>query len=300
MSFSVGDKPFRALPVPVEDLKEFYRIDRSMMPADRPYAWSIYVMSLTGIVTYLDYSYPDRKAGLTGSGVALSHMKDKWREAEGSEADAKCLKFGWSEADAIVTSASNVRAKLGSGYEVEFDDLKKYRAEELGKDAAPLRVVLTKDGFNAEELKYPIFNQSDRRTLIVTSTRGYEAMEREAQKLPPECEPMKLSRFEVLGDEEVDVGELMRLLRSKYGVMLADLSGGPHLSNQFFLSKLVDEYRLTVSPVFINSLNDEGKQRLTPLAGKGFGPSNSPTGPVIGRRYYKDYTFIRTAVNYHH
>ncbi len=296
--FGVGDKAFVSSSVSLDELEEFYRVDEGWVPADRPYVWNIYVMSLTGIVTYLDYGYPDLMIGLGGAGIALSHMRGKWPEAEGSAVDARCLRFGWSVADAIVSGSGNMKVRRGSTYDVKFDDFRRYRRE-LGKDVAPLRVVLTAEGLKADELRYPIYNEVDGRTLIATSERGYEAIEREAQGLSAEFNPLGRCMFEVLGAEKADVEKLMRLLRSKYGVRLADLEGGPHVSHEFFLARLVDEFRLTVSPVFVDSLNGRGEQRLTPLAGEGFGPLDSPTGQVIGRRFFGDFTFLRTQVRYH-
>ena len=96
----------------------------------------------------------------------------------------------------------------------------------------------------------------------------------------------------------MDIDELMRRLKVNYRVNLADLEGGPKTSHEFFLGKLVDEFRVTISPVFIDSLNDEGERRPISLEGSGYYSTNAPTGNIIGRRYFEDYTFLRSTVNY--
>ena len=123
-------------------------------------------------------------------------------------------------------------------------------------------------------------------------------MENEAGKLPSRYKPMDTCVFEILGDNQVDFKELMKRLKINYKVNLADLEGGPTTSHEFFLNRLVDEFRLTISPVFIDSINGEAERRPIPLEGSGFDSINAPTGTIIGRRYFGDFTFIRSTVNY--
>ena len=289
---------FSADPIPIDELKEFYRIDKAKLPKERPYLWNIYVMSLTGIVSFLEHKNTDSSVGLGGRGISLGNMKGKLPEADGSDADRRCLCFGWTEADAIISGANLLRVEPNATFKIPYRDMNEYRKRELGKELPPIRVLLTRNGFNSEELKYPIFNSNEPRTIIATSKNGYKAMETEAEKLPPHHNPLDACIYEILGDSQVDINELMKRLKVKYRVNLADLEGGPTTSHEFFLGKLVDEFRVTISPVFIDSLNNEGEYRPISLEGSGYSSVNAPTGNIIGRRFFEEYTFLRSTVNY--
>ncbi len=159
--------------------------------------------------------------------------------------------------------------------------------------------ILTRNGFNSDELKYPLFKSNEPKTIIATSKKGYSAMEAEAEKLSPRYTPLDTCIFEIQGDSQVDINELMRRLKVNYRVDLADLEGGPRTSHEFFLGKLVDAFRVTISPVFIDSLNAEGERRPISLEGRGYSSVNAPTGNNIGRRFFEEYTFLRSTVNYY-
>jgi len=292
------NKSFSENPVPLNELKEFYRIDDTKLPKERPYLWNIYVMSLTGIVSFLDHQNTDSSVGLGGRGISLRNMKGILPEADGSDADQRCLCFGWTQADAIIAGANILRVEPGATFKAQYKDMEEYRKNELGKMEPPIRVLLTRNGFSSDELKYPIFNSKESKTVIATSKIGYKALEVEAEKLSPHHNPLDTCIFEILGDSQVDVKELMRRLKVNYGVDYADLEGGPRTSHEFFLLRLVDEFRVTISPVFIDSLNDEGERRPITLEGSGYNSVNAPTGTMIERRYFKEYTFIRSTVNY--
>ncbi len=292
------NKSFSEDPIPLDELKEFYRIDEAKLPKERPYVWNIYVMSLTGIVSFLEHKNIDSSVGMGGRGISLGNMKGKLPEAEGSDADRRCLCFGWTVSDAIIAGANILRVEQNATFNVPYRDMNEYRKSELGKELPPIRVLLTRNGFNSDELKYPIFNINEPRTIIATSKKGYRAMMVEAEKLSPRYNPLDTCIFEILGDSQVDVNELMRRLKVNYRVDLADLEGGPRTSHEFFLDKLVDEFRVTISPVFIDSLNAEGERRPISLEGSGYHSANAPTGNIIGRRNFKEYTFLRSTVNY--
>jgi riboflavin biosynthesis pyrimidine reductase len=292
------NKSFSVDPAPLDELGEFYRIDEAKLSRERPYLWNIYVMSLTGIVSFLEHKNQDSSVGLGGRRISLGNLKGKLPEADGSDTDRRCLCYGWTQADAIIAGANILRVEPNATFMVPYEDMNEYRKRELGKELPPIRVLLTRKGFNSEELRYPIFNPGEPKTVIATSEKGYRAMEAEAEKLPSQLNPLDACIFEILGDSQVDLCELMKRLKEKYRVNLADLEGGPSTSHEFFLDKLVDEFRVTISPVFIDSLNDEGERRPISLEGKGYHSSNAPTGNIIGRRNFKEYTFIRTTVNY--
>jgi len=292
------NKSFSATPVPLDELKEFYRVDDAKLPKERPYLWNIYVMSMTGIVSFLDHKSTDSSVGLGGRGISLGNMRGILPEANGSDADRRCLCFGWTEADAIIAGANIIRVEPDATFRVLYKDMNEYRKNELGKEKPPIRVLLTRNGFSSDELKYPIFNSKESKTVIATSKIGYKAMEAEAEKLSPHYNPMDACIFEIIGDSQVDVKELMRRLKFNYRVDYADLEGGPRTSHEFFLGRLVDEFRVTISPVFIDSLNNEDERRPIPLEGSGYNSTNAPTGTMMGRRYFEEYTFLRSTVNY--
>jgi riboflavin biosynthesis pyrimidine reductase len=291
-------KSFTASQVPLNELKEFYRLDGTKLPRDRPYLWNIYVMSLTGIVSFLEHKNSDSSVGLGGRGISLRNLEGVLPEADGAESDHRCLCFGWAVADAIIAGANILRVEPKVTFKVPYRDMNEYRRIELGKELPPIRVLLTRNGFNSEELKSPIFHSGEFKTIIATSKIGFRAMESEAEELSPHLSPLDSCIFETFGDSQVDLGELMKCLKVKYGVNLADLEGGPRTSHEFFMGRLVDEFRVTISPVFIDSLNIEGERRPISLEGSGYDTANAPTGNIIGRRNYGEYTFLRSTVNF--
>jgi len=81
--------------IPAEEMAEFYRTEKRLIPKDRPYTWYMFVDTMDGRGTFLERG----KAG--GYHVALGHFKDDPERAKkypdivaGAAADWRLLQFG--------------------------------------------------------------------------------------------------------------------------------------------------------------------------------------------------------------
>jgi riboflavin biosynthesis pyrimidine reductase len=282
---------FSKLPVPIEEMEKFYSVHK--MPHNRPYTWYMFVMSADGIGSLVEKAYHDTGIGLSGPGIALKHFRDSRPEAIGAYVDWRLLQYGWAVADAVA-SGSNVLKAEPELLWLPFDgDLLDYR-QALGKEA-PLRVLITGNGFSSEELSYPVFRPDGRfNTLIATSEKGYQRMQRELEHVKG---PEPTAEIKAFGSERVDFEELVRVLHREYAVKHLDLQGGPDISGQFFKKKLVDEYRLTLSPTIVGGINSEGLPRPGPVK-TSYGPEDLITMNLIKEGTYGSHKFLRYEVKY--
>lgn len=234
-------------------------------------------------------SYPDKSIGLSGPGLALAHMKDKRPEAVGAYADWRLLQYGWAAADALASGSGVLKAEPGLTWMPADRDLITYMSEKN-----PLRVLITGNGFSAEELGYKVFRPEGFRTLVATSQRGYEKIQQEMSRMPEAQRPQ--AEFRTFGDKRVDFKELLRVLRQEYDVRTLDLQGGPDIAGQFFKEGLVDEFRLTVSPAVAGYMNSAGEQRPGPVKAS-FGPEELRTMGLVAVGHSGSHLFLRYKVS---
>lgn len=243
----------------IDTMKNFYGEPALDKNRDRPYVWYMFVMSADGIGSMKEKEYSDKGIGLSGPGIALAHKKYDDKKASGAYTDFRMLQYGWAVADAVIAGSGIIKAEKDLTWMPSDEDLLKLRTN-YGK---PLRVLITGNGFNATELGYDVFNSTAIKTLIATSNQGYIRMQDAIKTMSETKRPT--AEIKTFGEKSVDMEELLKTLKKDYGINTVDLQGGPNIAGQFFKKNLVDEYRLTLSPSIVGSLNSKGEIRPTPV-----------------------------------
>jgi riboflavin-specific deaminase-like protein len=227
-----------ALPLPVQ---EYLRLRFPAAPGDRPYVILNMVASADG------------KAVVEGSESALSSPTDKL-----------VLQTLRVHADAILNGAATVR-QTGASPRIRDGRLRAVRAER-GHPAPPLQVVLSARGTVPPDATF-----LTRRDFGAVLFLGVEAEPQQVERLRQTGRPMEVLPA---GDERLP--ELMRRLRTRYGVDLLLLEGGPTLNAACFHRGLVDEFFLTVGPHVVG-----GAATLTTVEGLPFDAASMPALELV-------------------
>jgi riboflavin-specific deaminase-like protein len=157
----------------------------------------------------------------------------------GSDADRRLMRQLRARADAVMSGAGTLRAE---DYSSKVPA--RYRAERLARGQAEQPMAVIVSGSGQLPADRSLFWGEGFRRLLLTSERG-------AGALPPE----QASRLQLVlaGEEVVDLGAGLRLLRMDYGVRWLVCEGGPHLNHSLLSAGLVDELFLTLAPKLVAS-----------------------------------------------
>lgn len=247
----------------IKVMEDFYKVSEAELQhdkyKDRPYIWYMFVMSADGIGSLKEKSYPDKGIGLSGPGIALAHKKTEHNAASGAYTDWRMLQYGWAVADAVIAGSGIIKAEKDLLWLPDDDDLIKLR----DNYSKPLRVLITGNGFNKEELGYAIFHTEKVRTMIATSEKGYNRMKNIIDSMIEKDRPK--AEIKTFGQNTVNIDDLLKTLKKEYNIKTVDLQGGPDVAGQFFKNNSVDEYRLTLSPTIAGSLSSQNEIRPTPV-----------------------------------
>ena len=212
------------LPTP-EKVRNIYGGDVEWVDSpnqDRASVGIIYVQTLDG------------KAGLKAPWEARGGLTDWYHFRE-------ILRFN---VDAVA-AANNLRRGndderplLLSFYDPE---LVAYRQKTLKKSRHPLGVIVTGSGLIRNGLDHPVF-QSEGRTVVFTSEEGAPNLESLAEENPNVS-------VETIGEtpRELDMEEMLRILKSKYDVKRLLALGGPGFSTELIMQGCVDNYFINMS-----------------------------------------------------
>jgi riboflavin-specific deaminase-like protein len=145
-------------------------------------------------------------------------------------------------ADAVLIGHStlkrdNVRLGLPQG------ELRERRTKR-GQTAYPIRVIISNKGRIDNRLK--IF-QSDFSPIVIFSTKR---MPRKTQAALGEKTILHLAE-----SDDVDLAEMLRILRSQYHVRTVACEGGPTLFRSLLERGLVDQLNLTIAPYMFGGAN---------------------------------------------
>lgn len=283
---------FDNMRIPVAEMEEYLRIDERSIPEKRPYVYFMFVKSVDGIGSMNEPGYHDPMIGMAGPGIAGRHIAEKGvKDAEGAAADWRLLQYGWATADAVIGGSNIIRGEKNIIWRPYDSDLIEYR-KGMGKGESPIQVVLTGRGIDRKTMEYPIFNTGGVRTIIATSRNGYDMMKGYKGSSV---------EFEVFREGRVDINELLPRLRQNYGVRVLDLQGGPTVFGEFLKARVIDELRITQSPLIIGSENSKGERRPGPTERLHF-PADMPV--VLGKsevaRAGNHYFFRYRKLTYEH
>jgi riboflavin-specific deaminase-like protein len=219
-------------------------------PAERPYTLLNFVMTLDGQVTLGDTGARDI----------------------GSETDHRLMRRLRTVADGLMHGAGTIRQD-NFPPRVPPDLISDRLARGLAEQ--PLGVAVSASGNLSPSLRY----FSVRPPVVFTTNRRQAALSEQLGT--------KATVFGV-GDEAVDLGEALRLLRRRFGIRVLLSEGGPQLAHGLIAAGLVDELFLTLAPKLGSDL---GAARL--LHGSRFLPAKVPRLTLLDVLHHEDELFLR-------
>ncbi len=276
-----------------EELAEFYKLDDSAVPKDRPYAWLMFVSTFDGRGTF-------REPGAFGGDlVAMQHLKGR-PEAVGAYNDARLLQMGWAMSDAVLGSANIIETEKGQLWKPWDQDILDYRRDVLKKPGEPIKVILTNKG--EAPLEEKMITYDGHKVLIFTTKAGSDNLLRQADGIEKTTgtNPLKRIKVHVQDVPSVDPVYVARVLRGEHGVRYLDVTGGPTIAGAFWKAKLIDEYRITFAPQVIGDRSAAGENRPSPIAGLSLGPENSSILDSVEVGQTGGHIYARTRVSYRH
>jgi 2,5-diamino-6-(ribosylamino)-4(3H)-pyrimidinone 5'-phosphate reductase len=158
-------------------------------------------------------------------------------------------------ADAVLlghTSLERDNVRLGVPAELQKLRIKR------GQSRSPLRVIVSNRGRVDDRLN--LF-QSDISPIIIFSTKRMPQKHREALR--------KRAALHLTSASEVNLTEMLKILRDQYKVRRIDCEGGPTLFRSLLEESLVDELNLTIAPYL-------------------FGGANAPTLTGVSREFFPE------------
>ena len=239
-------------------------------PPDRPYTFANFVMGMDGVVSF---QLPGEMSGGTVSGFNAQ--------------DQFLMGVLRAEADAVMVGAGTLRAEPEHRWSPEYIYPKGLAAwvelrRRLGKRPNLINAFVTASGdINLEAM---VFRSPSIRCVVFTTSSG-------AQRINGVRAAQPNARLEVVvvGEQTVDLKEMLRQLRTAFGVEHLLVEGGPTLMGDFVAQGLMDEVFLTDAPQVIGN---DGK-RPTWVKGHPFTPQTAPWWTLVSLKGWGDYLFRR-------
>ena len=199
-------------------------------PTERPWVYSKFVQSLDGLVSF---------GGRRHSGGWIAQSRhDRWM-----------MDLLRAHADAVLCGARSLRLEALSGpiergpvYRTVHPELERYRSECL--DRKKLIIVVVAGSGELRPADYRLFESSDVEAWIATTPEGRERL--------GDAGKVRVIVSGVSGvsgqGSALDLGELLRRLRSEEGIRYLLSEGGPTLYGHLARGGWVDEKFITVAP----------------------------------------------------
>lgn len=198
-----------------DELFARYRYDKAAEAAPRAHVRMNFVTSADGAAT---------DAGLSGG--------------LGGRTDRVLMSVLRAMSDAVLVGAGTVRAEGYGGLSIPPEMLA-WRRTAMPEAAAHPRVVIASSAL-ALEPEMPVFTQTERRPLILTSRAAAQAHGRRFAGV---------ADVRAAGETELDLEEVLGLLPD-IGIGRVLCEGGPRLFGSLLEADLVSEVCLTTAPVF--------------------------------------------------
>jgi riboflavin biosynthesis pyrimidine reductase len=261
----------KALPLPPRLARLYGRL-RMPQARRRPHVISNFVTTLDGVVSLNEKGH--------ASGGDISGFSAVDRAVMGllrAVVDVVIVGSGTLEVDRRhVWTAERV-------YPPFADDYRRLRRA-LGKDAAPLMVVVS--GSGRIDLSLPLFTSGEMRSLIVTSVAGAGRLRKQRAS---EYVQIRTARGGNAISAQAILGQVRRVNAGK----LILVEGGPRLIGDFFAAGLLDEQFLTLAPQVAG--REEGDRRLSLVMGRRFAPQEPLWGKLTDLRRSGSHLFLRYA-----
>ncbi|MDA3644978.1 pyrimidine reductase family protein [Saccharopolyspora indica] len=192
------------------------------------------------------YTYPEARRWLAVNYVSSAdgavEIGGRARQLS-SPADQKVLKLGSDLADVLIVGATTAMVEEFRGVHPDEATLERRRRHGL-RDVPPTAVVTTGRSLPADA---PVITEAATPTLVITCASAPE----------PKQKAWEAAGAEVLiaGRDEVDLAAAVEALVER-GLNRIDCEGGPHLFGGLLAAGVVDELRLTVSPLLVSGTHE--------------------------------------------
>lgn len=239
-------------------------------PHERPYIIANFVQGMDGIVSF-------HPPGPT-SGGPVSGLNPQ---------DQLLMAILRARADAVVVGAGTLRAEPEHRWTPEHiypkaETLWKDLRWSIGKPPDLINAFVTNSGDISPEAV--VFRQPNIRCVVFTTTRG-------AAKINAMRDAYPNARIEaiVVGEDRVDLTEMLRRFRTDLNVEHLLVEGGPQLMGDLVAQGFMDEIFLTDAPQIIGT---DGK-RPTWAKGHAFTPEEAKWYELVSLKGWGDYLFRR-------
>ncbi len=186
-----------------------------------------------------------------------------------------------ARADAVMIGEGTLRSEpahvwMYQHFHPDDQDLVALRAAECTREYA-LQVVVSLDGTLPEEAA--MLQRPEVDVLVATTSAG-------AKQVPKGLDTL------VLGENGVDVAELVRILARDHGVKRLLCEGGPRLYGSVLRAGIpLDEF-VTLSPLLLGE--DESVRRPSLVEGVAWLPGATPRSTLLSVRRAGDYLYLRS------
>lgn len=257
-----------------EEFQAIYGSDwRLPPPQERPYTFINFVTSRDGRISF-------NQPGASGGGdISRNLSNDKWLMAL-LRARADAVLIGTS----TLADAHNHRWTPEAVFKADSDAFAALRAGE-GRSDAPTVVVVTRSG--KLPLHAAILHKPKQPVVIATTHEG-------AQRVRSDLGQQSDVRFHITPGDDVDLPQLVRDLRSEYGVSSLLSEGGATIYGALLKEALIDDEFLTVSPIVVGNPAHPAKPRTSLVEGVGFEPDKAPKVDLLSLRRVDSYLFQRS------
>ncbi|HEX4206405.1 MAG TPA: dihydrofolate reductase family protein [Ktedonobacteraceae bacterium] len=224
-----------------------------------PYVVANFVETLDGVISY---ELPGQHSGDVISGK--------------NEADQMVMGLLRAQADAIIFGNSSwghdarhvhIPSLIFPDLAAEYHAL---RVRQQKRDHLPMSVIMTASGHI--DFQDATFHTPGLRTLIVTTTQGYEQLTR--QKVPTGTDIRVVEPEQGWSGQGIPPKETLALLGREYGVRVAVFEGGAKLLASLVDEQVVDELFLTLAPQIAGRTPDVHRAAL--VEGHAFTPEEAP------------------------
>ena len=243
-------------------------------PGDRPYTFSNFVISRDGRISF-------NEPGQSGGGeVSGFNAHDRW-----------VMALLRARADAVLVGDNTLRTSPEHRWTAEYiypEDAAYFDAVRAsdGRTGHPIQIFLSLDGDLDPDSE--VLQRADLAVIVATTTRGAER----ARGIHTAGSLTVLA----IGDDSVDLRELVRVLRREHGIRNLLLEGGPRVYGGFIAAGLVDDEFLTLSPVVVGG--GVMTQRPGLIEGQAFSPERHPTSVPVAMRRAGDHLFLHARFQY--
>lgn len=192
------------------------------------------------------YSYPDARKWLVANFVSsvdgAVEVGGRARRLS-NPPDQRVLHLGSDLADILLVGATTAMVEDFRG--MHPDETTRRRRERHGlRDVPPTAVVTTGRSLPADA---PVISQAPTPTIVITCATAPAGKQKAWEDAGAE--------LLIVGDDTVDLGTAVRELTDR-GLLRIDCEGGPHLFGSLLASGLVDELRLTLSPLLVSGAHE--------------------------------------------